>query len=68
MSAYINISKKKKTQTDYWEKKKTLGLDKSKALYNKCCNIFSKYLFLVVVGHSLIFYYFISACKKLAHQ
>ena len=27
MPAYINISKKKKTQTDYWKKKKkTLGI------------------------------------------
>ena len=35
---------------------------------NKCCNIFSKHLFLVVVGHWLIFYYFISTCKKLIRQ
>ena len=25
MPVYINVLKKKKTQTDYWEKKKTLG-------------------------------------------
>ena len=31
---------------------------------NKCCNIFLKHLFLVVVGYRLIFYYFILTCKK----
>ena len=30
--------------------------------------LFSKHLFLVVVGHSRIFYYFISTCKKLILQ
>ena len=28
-------------------------------LPNKCHNIFTKYLFSVVVGHNFIFYYFI---------
>ena len=38
MSAYINISKKKKkTQTDYWEKK-TLGTVAT-VLVNSCENI-----------------------------
>ena len=36
---------------------------------NKCYNIFSKHLFSVVIGHNLIFYYFILTCKKLTlHQ
>ena len=34
-------------------------------LPNKCHNIFTKYLFLVVVSHSFIFYYFILTYKKL---
>ena len=42
--------------------------DKAKTLHDKCCNIFSKHLFLVVIGYSLIFYYFISTCKKLTRQ
>ena len=35
---------------------------------NKCHNIFTKYLFLVVVDHSFIFYYFILTYKKLIPQ
>ena len=35
---------------------------------NKCYNNFTKHLFSVVVGHSLIFYYFISTYKKLTPQ
>ena len=35
---------------------------------NKCHNIFTKHLFLVVVGHSFIFYYFILTYKKLTLQ
>ena len=34
---------------------------------NKYHNIFTKYLFLVVVGHSFIFYYFILTYKELTH-
>ena len=80
MSAYINISKKKKTQTDYWEKKKTLGivatlpLEQTKRMVafthlpSKCHNIFTKHLFSVVIGHSFIFYYFILTYKKLTPQ
>ena len=36
--------------------------------HNKCYNIFTKHIFLVVVNHSLIFYYFISTYKKLTPQ
>ena len=32
---------------------------------NKCHNIFRKYLFLVVISHNFIFYYFILTYKKL---
>ena len=35
---------------------------------NKCYNIFTKHLFLFVISHSLIFYYFISTYKKLTPQ
>ena len=35
---------------------------------NKCHNIFTKHLFLVVVDHSFIFYYFILTYKKLTSQ
>ena len=80
MPAYINISKKKKTQTDYWGKKKTLGTvatlsfkqTKSMVAFthlpNKCHNIFTKHLFSIVVDHSFIFYYFILTYKKLTLQ
>ena len=34
-------------------------------LSNKCHNIFIKYLFLVMIGHNFIFYYFILIYKKL---
>ena len=36
--------------------------------HNKCYNIFVKHLFSIVIGHSLIFYYFISIYKKLTSQ
>ena len=35
---------------------------------NKFHNIFTKYLFSVVVGHNFIFYYFILTYKKLTPQ
>ena len=35
---------------------------------SKCYNIFTKYLFLIVIGHSFIFYYFILTYKKLKTQ
>ena len=47
------------------EKKKKVHIEQIKSTIafthslNKCHNIFTKYLFLVVVGHSFIFYYFI---------
>ena len=34
----------------------------------RCCNIFTIHLFSVVVGLSLIFYYFILSCKELTRQ
>ena len=36
--------------------------------HNKYYNIFTKHLFSVMVGHNLIFYYFISTYKKLTLQ
>ena len=36
--------------------------------HNKCYNIFTKHVFSIVVGHSLIFYYFILTYKKLTPQ
>ena len=36
--------------------------------HKKCYNIFIKHLFSVVIIHNLIFYYFISTCKKLTPQ
>ena len=35
---------------------------------NKCYNIFTKHLFLIMVGHNFIFYYFILTYKKLTPQ
>ena len=35
---------------------------------NKCYNIFTKHLFLVVIGHSFIFHYFLLIYKKLTPQ
>ena len=35
---------------------------------NECHNIFTKHLFLIVVNHSFIFYYFILTYKKLIPQ
>ena len=81
MSAHINIKKKehkpmtRKEKTKNKKKSQWSGeqyiLSKQKYTvafthsYNKCYNIFTKYLFSVVVDHSLIFYYFISTYKKL---
>ena len=80
--SYKYLKKKKyKWKTEEKKKKKisvatvvTLPLEqtKSKVVFthssNKCHNIFTKHLFLVVVGHSLIFYYFILTYKKLTSQ
>ena len=80
MPAHINIfikKEKKKEHNPMTRKKKKKQwsdvqyiLNKPKGivaftdLHNNCYNIFTNYLFLVVVGHSFIFYYFISTCKK----
>ena len=51
-------------------KKKKVHIEQIKSIVvfthspNKCHNIFTKHLFLVVVGHSFIFYYFILTYKK----
>ena len=53
------------------EKKKKVHIEQTKSIVvftlspNKCHNIFAKYLFLVVIGHSFIFYYFILTYKKI---
>ena len=69
----------RKKSTNRWlEKKKKkwwtvhIGQTKSTVTFihslNKCHNIFTKHLFLIVVGHSFIFYYFILTYKKLTPQ
>ena len=54
------------------EKKKNIEQTKSTIIFthspNKCHNIFTKYLFLVMIGHRFIFYYFILTYKKLTLQ
>ena len=51
--------------------KKKLHIEQTKSTvtftysFNKCHNIFTKYLFSIVVSHSFIFYYFILTYKKL---
>ena len=80
MNVLINIYKKK-VQTKDWTKKKnsvaivaTVPLEQIKRMVafthspNKCHNIFTKHLFLVVVSHNFIFYYFILNYKKLTLQ
>ena len=63
----------RKKSTNWWLKKK-IHIEQTKStinfthLPNKCHNIFTKHLFLVVVGHSFIFYYFILTYKKLTPQ
>ena len=74
MQVLINIFLKKyKRMTEEERKKKkksvatvaTVSLEQTKStvafIYspNKCHNIFTEHLFLVVVGHSFILYYFI---------
>ena len=72
--------KGKKKKTDYLKKKKKLAiiatvlLEQTKSIIifkyspDKCHNIFTKYLFSIIVGHSFIFYYFILTYKKLTPQ
>ena len=64
-------SLEKRAQIDDWIKKKRVHIEQTKSMVvfthssNKCHNIFTKYLFSVVVGRSFIFYYFILTYKKL---
>ena len=77
MLAHINIKKIKQNQ---WGDNQYI-LNKPKCsivfthLHHKCYNIFRENIYIyiyiffsVVVGHSLIFYYFISTYKKLTPQ
>ena len=56
------------------KKKKTVHIEQTKSTVvfthssNKCHNIFTKHLFLVMVGYSFIFYYFNLTYKKLTSQ
>ena len=83
MQVLINIFFLKSTNGRLKGKKKkeifvatvaTVPLEQTKSMVtftrspNKCHNIFTKYLFSVVVGHSFIFYYFILTYKKLTPQ
>ena len=64
----------KKKEHKYMIEKKKVHIEQTKSTVafthspNKCHNIFTKHLFLVVVGHSFIFYYFILTYKKLTPQ
>ena len=66
--AYIYKKKEHKSMIE----KKNIEQIKSTVVFtnspNKCHNIFTKYLFLVMIGHSFIFYYFILTYKKLTPQ
>ena len=80
MGSYKYLKEKKKYKRKIEEKRKrknvvaTMPLEQTKSIVtfthssNKCHNIFTKYLFSVVVGHSFIFYYFILTYKKLTPQ
>ena len=63
--AHQNCTVDEQWKTLYEQIKSTITFTHSS---NKCHNIFTKYLFLVVVGHSFIFYYFILTYKKLTLQ
>ena len=72
--AQINdLKKRKKKKKGQWSDEHYI-LNKPKIivafihLHNKCYNIFTKHLFSIVVGQSLIFYYFILTYKKLTPQ
>ena len=60
--AQINGWKKKKKKVYVEQTKSTVIFTHSP---NKCHNIFRKYLFLVVISHNFIFYYFMLTYKKL---
>ena len=78
--SYKYLKEKKKYKRKIEEKKNvvatvaTVPLEQTKStvtfthLPNKYHNIFTKYLFSVVIGHSFIFYYFILTYKKLTPQ
>ena len=72
--AFAILYIRKKSTNQWLEKKKKVHIEQTKKTVtfihspNKCHNIFTKHLFLVVVGHSLIFYYFILTYKKLTPQ
>ena len=78
--SYKYLKGKKKVQKEDWRKKKvvatvtTMPLEQTKSIItftyspNKCHNIFTKHLFLAMVGHSFIFYYFILTYKILTSQ
>ena len=74
MSAYINILKKKKrlTKPKHFCNYIAAQCQHSGCTVLKHCNgtvdFIIKHLFSVVVGYSLIFYYFISTSKKLTCQ
>ena len=61
----------KKNKNQWSDEKYILKKPKSTVAFthsHKYYNIFTKHLFSVVVGHNLIFYYFISTYKKLTTQ
>ena len=68
----FKYNKKKEYKSMIEKKKVHIEQTKSTVVFthspNKCHNIFTKHLFLVVVGHSFIFYYFILTYKKLTPQ
>ena len=65
------LKEKKITEGKKKKKQRTIHIEQTKNtvpfthLPNKCHNIFTKYLFSIVVNHSFIFYYFILTYKKL---
>ena len=69
-----NFKYNKKKEHKYMIEKKKVHIEQTKSIVafthspNKCHNIFTKHLFLVIVGHSFIFYYFILTYKKLTPQ
>ena len=62
---YIVNKYKRKKSTNRWLEKKKVHIEQIKSIVvfthssNKCHNIFTKYLFSVVVGYNFIFNYFI---------
>ena len=70
----------RKKSTNQWLKKKkkkkkwTIHIEQTKSIVtfihspNKHHNIFTKYLFSVMIDHNFIFYYFILTYKKLISQ